>query len=63
MADKLGDLLKLGIKRFSLMFTIEDGDSCRRICDEYARAIKGEHIKNSMEENKFTRAHFYRGVL
>ena len=63
MADKLGDLLKLGIKRFSLMFTIEDGDSCRRICDEYARAIKGEHVKNSMEENKFTRAHFYRGVL
>ncbi|MBE7026621.1 MAG: U32 family peptidase [Ruminococcaceae bacterium] len=63
MADKLDDLIKIGIKSFHLMFTVEKPDECARICNEYIRAMRGEKVENSMGENNFTRAHFYRGVL
>ncbi len=63
MADKLYDLLKIGIKRFVIMFTIEDAQTCGKICEQYLRAMHGEKVKNIIGENNFTRAHFYRGVI
>ena len=63
MADKLDEIINIGIKRFHLMFTVEKPDECERICSEYIRAMHGEKVENSMGENNFTRAHFYRGVL
>ena len=62
MADKLDELMRVGVKKYVLTFTVEDGETCRRICSEYVRAMHGEKVINSMGVNNFTRAHFYRGV-
>ncbi len=62
MADKFDELAQAGVKKYMLMFTVENEKECRRICGEYVHAIRGGKAENIMGENSFTRGHFYRGV-
>lgn len=62
MADKAEDLKRLKINGVRLIFTVENFSQCGKIIDEYKRALSGERVKG-MEDNTFTRGHFYRGVL
>ena len=61
-ADKLSDLIRMGINSIRLVFTVEDAKTCREIVNEYISAANGQAAKK-MPENQFTRGHFYRGVL
>lgn len=63
MADKIDELRAAGVRKIMLMFTVEGGEQCRRISDEYIRAMNGEKVENSMGNNEFTRGHFYKSVL
>ena len=57
------DLKKLKINSLRLIFTVENFSQCGKIIDVYRRALSGERIEGVMEENSYTRGHFYRGVL
>jgi putative protease len=61
MADKLYDLMDLGIKFFRLDFTVEKEEECEKIIEEYQNALFGKKA-NSAKENTFTRGHFYKKV-
>ena len=61
-ADMTDSLRNAGINSIRLMFTIEKPSECRRIFDEYSRALMGEEI-DRRAENSFTRGHLHRGVL
>lgn len=63
MADKLDDLKKLKIDSIRLIFTVEKFLQCGKIIDVYRNALNGKTAENFMEENSFTRGHFYRGVM
>jgi len=60
MADRMADLLTLGLDGLHLSFTVEEGALCRNIIRTYQRALAGETIPAPNFD--FTRGHFYRGV-
>ena len=62
MADKAEDITRLKINGIRLIFTVENFSQCGKIIEEYKRALRGEKAA-VMENNTFTRGHFYRGVL
>jgi len=62
MADKWSDIKKSGVDAVRLVFTVEDAGECERVCRAYSDAFAGNAVP-SMQENTFTRGHFYRGVL
>lgn len=62
MADKMKDIIIAGVERVRLDFSSESFSQTLEIINRYKRAILGETIE-PMEENSFTRGHFYRGVL
>ena len=63
MADKASDLKKLKINSMRLIFTVENFSQCGKIIDVYRRALLDGESVSPMEENTYTRGHFYRGVL
>lgn len=62
MADKFSDLKELPASIYKLNFTTESPAECEAVIIEYMRAMSGEKVKNTLEENSFTRGHYYRGV-
>lgn len=62
MADKFSDLKELPASIYKLNFTTESSAECEAVIIEYMRAMSGEKVKNTLEENSFTRGHYYRGV-
>lgn len=59
MADRLDELKKCGAKYFKLDFTVETGEECHRIINDYLKALSGEKAM-SMKVNTFTRGHYYK---
>lgn len=62
MADKFSDLKELPASIYKLNFTTESPAECEAVIIEYMRVMSGEKVKNTLEENSFTRGHYYRGV-
>ncbi len=62
IADKMKDIVKSGVERARLDFYDEDYSKTLEIIDRYKRAIS-DGAAEPLEENTFTRGHFYRGVL
>lgn len=60
MADKLSDLLSLGVDTLRLNFTIETKEETVRVIKAYQQAMEG--TVPSAVFDKITRGHFYRGV-
>ena len=60
MADKLSDLLSLGVDTLRLNFTIETKEETERVIKAYQQAMEG--TVPSAVFDKITRGHFYRGV-
>lgn len=65
MADKAEDLIKANIKYLRLVFTDENEYECETVLKAYTDAFSKKEFKNPefLGENKFTRGHFYRGVM
>lgn len=65
MADKAEDIRRSGADYVRINFTIETKEECEKILEAYISAFKGEKISHPdcFAQNKFTRGHFYRGVL
>lgn len=61
MADKLVYLKKCNVKYMRLDFTTEDENECAYIINIYKNALYDNKI-TKMEENTFTRGHFYKKV-
>jgi putative protease len=62
MADKLHDLKNLKINAVRLLFTVENSAECDTIISAYQSALRGDICQYRLEENTFTRGHFYRGA-
>ncbi len=62
MADKLEDMKALPISVYRLKFTTETKKECEKIISAYEDAIKGTKEPLKMQDNTFTRGHYYRGV-
>ena len=62
MADKLSDMKESGIKNILLLFTGESAKETEKVIKAYKDADEGKYY-NIFPENRFTRGHFYRGVL
>lgn len=62
LADKIEDLKKLKINAIRLFFSVENSAECDTIISAYQLALQGADAPYKMEENTFTRGHFYRGV-
>lgn len=62
MADKIKDLKKLKINSLRLIFTVENSMECDKIISMYENVLSGDASECKMQENTFTRGHFYRGV-
>ncbi len=60
MADKLSDLLSLGVDTLRLNFTIETKEETARVIKAYQQAMEGKMPPAVFD--KITRGHFYRGV-
>lgn len=65
MADKMDDIKKSGIGFARLMFWDEGADECEQVLKAYFDAKVGKDFEppECGMENKFTRGHFYRGVI
>jgi len=62
MGDKIADLKKLKINSIRLIFTVEKFSECDKIISMYKYAMKENNADVRMNENSFTRGHYYRGV-
>lgn len=62
MADKINDLKKLKINSLRLIFTVEKSWECDKIISMYNYALKTGRCDEKLEDNTYTRGHFYRGV-
>ena len=62
MQDKMRDVIDAGVERIRLDFFDEDYSKTLEVIELYKRGIVGDRV-DSMEENTFTRGHFYRGVF
>ena len=56
------DVIDAGVERIRLDFFDEDYSKTLEVIELYKRGIVGDRV-DSMEENTFTRGHFYRGVF
>lgn len=65
MADKSEDLKHSGADYIRLMFTVETKEECEKIITAYEDSMANRLVEHPecFEPNKFTRGHFYRGVL
>lgn len=63
MADKISDLVNLKINSIRLIFTVENFLQCDKIIKVYKNALENNIQGDELENNTFTRGHFYRGVL
>ena len=61
MADKWESLEKTGADFARLVFTTENKEECKKIIKDYLFAKDGKNVPK-MEDNTFTRGHFFRGV-
>ena len=62
MADKLDDVKKLKINSIRLIFTVENFAQCDKIISVYKSALDENDYSHALEQNTFTRGHYYRGV-
>lgn len=62
MADKLDDIKKLKINSIRLIFTVENFAQCDKIISVYKSALDENDYSHALEQNTFTRGHYYRGV-
>lgn len=62
MADKTDDIKKLKINSIRLIFTVENSSECDKIINMYKCALNGEKVNVRLEDNTYTRGHYYRGV-
>ena len=65
MADKISDLKSTGVGFGRLVFYDESPEECEKIIKAYIKAMNDEPVEvpECGQMNKFTRGHFYRGVL
>lgn len=56
MADKLGDLRKLGAQLINLHFTVETSEEIKLICGAYLGI-------NNYRIEQYTRMHYYKGII
>ncbi len=65
MADKISDIKDTGVGFGRLIFWDESIKECEKIIKAYIESLKGNNfeVPECGQMNKFTRGHFYRGVL
>ena len=56
MGDKLSELQSVGADYLKMLFTTEDSELCRKICDRYFNA-------GGKPDFEYTRLHYLKGAL